>query len=166
MQGSVWSVLYLMQGSVWSVLYLIQGSVWSVLYLLTSYIMVVKAKWLRHIREVKSSNLGFEIGCSQFYFSLLANSRIKPQHITQPLPSTSHPIHKSRADSIGRVVWGVGLRPLACWECGFESRQRHVCLSVVSVVCCQVEISASSWSLVSRRVLLSLVCLTVIVKPR
>jgi hypothetical protein len=29
-------------------------------------------------------------------------------------------------------------------------RLRHVCLSVVSVVCCQVEVSATSWSLVQR----------------
>ena len=48
----------------------------------------------------------------------------------------------------GRAVEGVGLRPLACWECGFESHRRHGCLSVVSVVCCQVEVSATSWSLV------------------
>ena len=42
----------------------------------------------------------------------------------------------------------VGLRPLVCWDCGFESYRRHGCLSVVSVVCCQVEVSATSWSLV------------------
>jgi len=50
----------------------------------------------------------------------------------------------------GRAVWGVGLRPLACWDCGFEYHRRHGYLSVVSVVCCQVEISAMSWSLVQR----------------
>ena len=44
----------------------------------------------------------------------------------------------------------MGLRPLACWDCGFESRRGHGCLSVVSVVCCQVEISATGWSLVQR----------------
>ena len=32
---------------------------------------------------------------------------------------------------------------LACWDCGFETRRRHGCLSVVIVVCCQVEVSAS-----------------------
>jgi hypothetical protein len=31
---------------------------------------------------------------------------------------------------------GVGLRPLACWDCGFESRQGRGCLSLVSAVCC------------------------------
>ena len=43
---------------------------------------------------------------------------------------------------------GVGLRPLACWDCGFKYCRRHGCLSVVSVVCCQVEVSATGWSLV------------------
>jgi hypothetical protein len=27
-------------------------------------------------------------------------------------------------------------RPLACWDCGFESRLGHGYLSLVSVVCC------------------------------
>ena len=45
---------------------------------------------------------------------------------------------------------GVGLRPLACWDCGFESHRGHGCLSVVSVVCCQVEVSATRWSLIQR----------------
>jgi len=44
----------------------------------------------------------------------------------------------------------LGLRALACWDGGFESHRGHRCLSVVSVVCCQVEISATSWSLVQR----------------
>ena len=42
------------------------------------------------------------------------------------------------------------LRPLACWDHGFESHRGHGYLSVVSVVCCQVEVSATSWSLVQR----------------
>ena len=44
----------------------------------------------------------------------------------------------------------MGLRSLACWNCGFESRRGHGCLSLVNVVCCQVEVSASGWSLVQR----------------
>ena len=36
-----------------------------------------------------------------------------------------------------------GLLPIACWDCGFESRRGHGCLSVVSVVCCQVVVSAT-----------------------
>ena len=42
------------------------------------------------------------------------------------------------------------MRPLACWDCGFESRREHGYLSVVSGVCCQVEVSASGCSLVLR----------------
>jgi len=53
--------------------------------------------------------------------------------------------HKPIPTAIRR---GVGLLPLACWDCGFESRRGHGCLSVVSVVCCQVEVSAADWSLV------------------
>ena len=58
------------------------------------------------------------------------------------------------ADRNGHTVWGVGgLRPLACWDCGFEFRREHGYLSVVSVcvcVCGQVEVSASDWSLIQR----------------
>ena len=42
------------------------------------------------------------------------------------------------------------LRPIACWECRFESRRREGCLSLVNVVFCQVEVSATSRSLVQR----------------
>jgi hypothetical protein len=54
------------------------------------------------------------------------------------------------ADPSGRAVYGMGLRPLAYWDCGFESHRGHGCLFLVSVVCCQVEVSATSWSLVQR----------------
>ena len=39
-----------------------------------------------------------------------------------------------------------GLRSLAFWDCGFEFR-----LSLLSVVCCQVEVSATDRSLVQMR---------------
>ena len=51
-------------------------------------------------------------------------------------------------DPSARALYGVGLRPLVCWDCGFESRRGHVCLYVVSVVFCQVEVSATGRSLV------------------
>ena len=44
----------------------------------------------------------------------------------------------------------MGLRPLAGWDYGFESRREHVCLSVVIVVCCQVEVSATDRSPIQR----------------
>jgi hypothetical protein len=54
------------------------------------------------------------------------------------------------ADPSGRAVKCVVLRPLACWDGGFETVQRHGCLSLLYVVCCQVEVSASGLSLVQR----------------
>ena len=58
--------------------------------------------------------------------------------------------YKDSPDS--RAVLGVGL--LACWECGFESRQWHGCLSLVKVVRCWADPS-------SRAALPSVACLTV-----
>jgi hypothetical protein len=34
--------------------------------------------------------------------------------------------------------------PLVCWDCGFESHRGHGCFFVYNVVCCQVEVSATS----------------------
>jgi hypothetical protein len=49
----------------------------------------------------------------------------------------------------GRAIQGVGLRPLAYCDCGFEShRSMGVCYECV--VCSHVEVSATSWSLVQR----------------
>jgi len=42
-----------------------------------------------------------------------------------------------------RGVKGVGLWPLACRDYGFESNRGHGYLSVVSVVCCQEEVSVT-----------------------
>jgi hypothetical protein len=53
------------------------------------------------------------------------------------------------ADPGGRAVYGVGLRRFAWWDCGFESlRVMHFCL--FWLLCCQVEVSASGWSLAQR----------------
>jgi len=59
-------------------------------------------------------------------------------------------LYLSFASPSGRAVQDVSLRPLACWNCGFESHRGHGCLSVVSVVCCHVEVSVTSLSLVQR----------------
>jgi hypothetical protein len=40
------------------------------------------------------------------------------------------------------------MRPIACWDCGFESHGGHGYLCLVNVVCCQVEVSALGLSLV------------------
>jgi hypothetical protein len=49
-----------------------------------------------------------------------------------------------------RAVQDEGLQPHACWDCGFESRRGHGRFSLVSVVCCQVEVSTTGRSLVQR----------------
>ena len=43
-----------------------------------------------------------------------------------------------------------GLRPLICWDCGFESSWEQGCLSLMSVVRCQVEVPVTGWSPVQR----------------
>jgi hypothetical protein len=59
-----------------------------------------------------------------------------------------------RCDKFSRSRWpgGLrrGLRQLACCDCRFESRQGHGCLSVVRIVCCQVEVPVSGWSFIQR----------------
>ena len=54
-------------------------------------------------------------------------------------------VYVNRLSSNGRSClshWPRGLRTLACWYCGFESHRGYGFLSVVSVMCCQVEVSA------------------------
>jgi hypothetical protein len=45
---------------------------------------------------------------------------------------------------------GVGMRPLACWDSGFQFRQGQWCLYLVIVVYCQAEVTASGRSPVQR----------------
>jgi hypothetical protein len=57
--------------------------------------------------------------------------------------------HNNRtADSSGCAIQSLGLRPFACWDFRFESRRGHGGLSLVSVVCCWVQVSATGRSLV------------------
>jgi hypothetical protein len=77
----------------------------------------------------------------------------------------AYPVHFILLDfftliiEVSRSQW-----PLAYWDCGFESRREHGCLSLVSVVCCQSSLRRADHSF--RGVLPSMVCLSVIVKPR
>ena len=52
------------------------------------------------------------------------------------------------ADPSGRAIEDVDLRLLACWDCGFESRRGHGRL--LWMLCFQVEVSVSGWSLFQR----------------
>jgi len=44
----------------------------------------------------------------------------------------------------------VAARLFACWDCGFESCRRQGSLSLVIIVCCQVEVFTSVLFLVQR----------------
>jgi hypothetical protein len=54
------------------------------------------------------------------------------------------------ADSGGCTVYGVGLWPLDWGDRGFESSRGHGYPSLVSAVCCQIEVSAAGQSFVQR----------------
>jgi len=53
------------------------------------------------------------------------------------ISNSLHVFPNSRPTCQSRAVYGVGLRPFTCRDCGFESRRRHGSGFVVSVVCCQ-----------------------------
>ena len=67
------------------------------------------------------------------------------------------------ANPSGRAVQRVGLRPLACWDCEFESRRGHGYM--LWLLRCQVEVSVTGLSLV-QRVLPNVVCPSVIEEPQ
>ena len=128
--------------------------------LLTLYCILVKPK--------------FEYA-SVAWNSVTCSDACKMQHIQRQFVSLCHHRFSSHIDySHGNVCncrsqWPRGLRrlrPLACWDRGFESHRGHGCLSVVSVVCCQVEVSATSWSLVQRSPTECGASLGVILKPQ
>jgi len=64
---------------------------------------------------------------------------------------------KENADHSGRAVYGVGLRPLAGWDYGFEFHLAHGCVFWVLCVVRQRSLRRTDHS--SRGVLPSLVCL-------
>jgi hypothetical protein len=67
---------------------------------------------------------------------------------------TGHKIYLSLFStySVSNVKYLVSqsLWQLACWDCRFESCQGHGCLSVVSVVRCHIDVSATDRSFVQR----------------
>ena len=63
-----------------------------------------------------------------------------------------------------RAVQGMGLRPLACWGCGFESCRGHGYLFLGSVVVVKQKSLHQAYHS-SKDVPPSVVCLSVIVKP-
>jgi hypothetical protein len=60
----------------------------------------------------------------------------------------------------------VGLRPLSCWYCEFESLRRHRCLCSECWLCLVGQRSLRPTDCSTRGVVRSVVCLSVISKPR
>ena len=60
----------------------------------------------------------------------------------------------------------VGLQPLACWDWGFKSRWGHGHLSLMIIVCSQVEDSIMVWSLIQRSPTECCVSYSATVRPR
>ena len=89
-------------------------------------------------QKVITSNLSHFVSPSEPDTFMLPVSRVK----YFLLPFISRAVFYLTADP-SRVVCGFSLRPLARWDCGFETRRGHGCLSLEIVVCCQVEVSAS-----------------------
>ena len=69
------------------------------------------------------------------------------------------------ADSGGLADKGAGLRALASWDFGFESRRGHGCVCLLWVVCAVRQRSLRRADHSSRRVTSSVICLSVIVEP-
>ena len=62
------------------------------------------------------------------------------------------------ADSSGRAVYWVGLWPLTCYDCGFESRREQRRESLVSVVCVVWYLSLRGADYSSREFAQNVVC--------
>jgi hypothetical protein len=100
-------------------------------------------------------------------------------HVAQPLPGRPavHPHNsyggkstcfgcvncviqgdKAREEAVhgGRTVWGVDLRPLACWDCGFESHREHECL--LWKLCVVLRADLSSRGVLSGTTMIFCVC--------
>jgi len=80
---------------------------------------------------------------------------VNPVHSNWYWLCESHATHAYTVETLHKPILvavrsGVGLRPLACWGCWFQSRRGHGFLLRVGVVCCQVEVSVICRSLVQR----------------
>jgi hypothetical protein len=88
------------------------------------------------------------------------------ENLSSRVTSHFHRANLMNADPDGRAVKGVGLRALACWDCVFESRQGRVYIFLVVVLCVVRWRSVRRADHLSRGVLPSVVCLSVISKLR
>jgi hypothetical protein len=73
-------------------------------------------------------NHAVQLNCILFSKGQYACSAVKPEENTVIWQLTSlEEYEKTKGVLADRVVQGVGLRPLACGDCGFESHLGHRC---------------------------------------
>ena len=110
-----------------------------------------------HLHTARDQPFQISLQLYQIPFCLLPNSWLEGVMRILFFFALSMCLHhyNNAVTPLGRSQWPrflrrIGLRSLACWDCGVESRWGHGCLSLVIVMCCHVAISAKSWSLVQR----------------
>ena len=104
-----------------------------------------------------SKKVAISENCNTLHFSLLVLPHVRIKTKISSL------VKLRTAGPSGTAVEGVGLRPLACWYCGFEFRLENGCMSARSFVCCQSLLLANH---PSGGVLPIVVCLSMILKTR
>jgi hypothetical protein len=121
---------------------------WSVLIILAAawsgYILINVSMMHAAIKICREMWLVEEIAVERWecsWFNYLLNDGLLTVYVTEWVIRNCSIFF---AGPSGRAVYAVGLRLLACWDCGFKSHQGHGCLPVVSVVCCQVDVSTSA----------------------
>jgi hypothetical protein len=118
-----------------------------------------KIWWAKHITCIKEMRKVCTtlVRKPQWEKSFVRTRRsVKPLFIYLFIYSSKEAVRELGIQSVewedGRSRWLRGLRRRSalptCWDCGFEFLRGLGCLSCVSVVCCQVHVSATGRSLV------------------
>ena len=109
--------------------------IWSICYVPVfskKHSIVNKKVWVAMITELHQV-------CVFIYWYMM--------HGTMKLKFNKHCVFEKHADPSGRSVKGVGLRPLACWDWGFETSLGQVCCN-----CCVLSDRRLCFGLITRPV--------------
>jgi len=78
----------------------------------------------QHVRANEWEGIGKELQIKRNFYVSSRDVRIVCPRLNNLLLSPP-PGNVTRTDDSVRAVYGVGLRPLAYWDCGLESRREH-----------------------------------------
>ena len=114
-------------------------------------------QWQRAAKKLRSPQLIYRI-CMEIWTLIQtrfkSTSKISYEYVHTLKPSASADQYRENILSLRWSQWPRSLRRRSAaarlLEFGFESRRGHGCLSLGSDVCCQVEVSTTSWSFVQR----------------